>query len=138
MKIMVATTPELERLNETITNYNIIVVPDLPRAMLHRLDFIAKSDTGELLGDIQAMRVNWGILEIELLLVFERYRHQGIASTLLHYVEQIARNHACHIAHLDTFDFQAKDFYLKQGYTIFGRLENAPKGHCRYYMKKEL
>jgi len=33
---------------------------------------------------------------------------------------------------------EKKDFYLKQGYSIFGTLENAPKGHCRYYMKKEL
>jgi GNAT superfamily N-acetyltransferase len=89
------------------------------------------------LGGIQAKRVNWGILEIELLVVFEPYRHQGIASMLLRYVEKIARDHHCHIAHLDTFDFQAKDFYLKQGYSIFGILENTPKGHSRYYMKKE-
>lgn len=57
---------------------------------------------------------------------------------LLQYVERIAKDQQCHIAHLDTFDFQAKDFYLKQGYSIFGTLENAPKGHCWYYMKKDL
>jgi ADP-ribose pyrophosphatase YjhB (NUDIX family) len=39
---------------------------------------------------------------------------------------------------LDTFDFQAKDFYLKHGYDIFGVLGNCPPGHERYYMRKNL
>ena len=42
------------------------------------------------------------------------------------------------LAHLDTFDFQAKDFYLKHGYEVFGILDDCPKGHKRYYMKKVL
>lgn len=138
IEIAPALPSDLKVLDQTITDYNISVVPNLPRAELHRLDFSAKNQEGKLLGGIQAKRVNWGILEIELLVVFESYRHQGIASMLLHHVEKIARGHHCHIAHLDTFDFQAKDFYLKQGYSIFGILENAPKGHSRYYMKKEL
>lgn len=39
---------------------------------------------------------------------------------------------------LDTFDFQAKNFYIKQGYEIFGILDNCPEGHKRYYMKKNI
>ena len=42
------------------------------------------------------------------------------------------------LIHLDTCDFQSKDFYLKQGYEIFGVLDNCPKGHKRYYLKKML
>lgn len=133
-----ATESELETLDEAITDFNITRVPELPRAILHRLDFSAKSQNGELLGGIQAKRVNWGILEIELLFVFEKDRNQGIATRLLHHVEAIAREHQCHLAHLDTFDFQAVDFYLKHGYSVFGTLQNAPKGHSRYYMKKDL
>lgn len=133
-----ASKTELEAIEDAITSFNVTIASDLPRATLHRLDFSAKNQKGELLGCIQAKRVNWGILEIELLFVFEKYRHQGIASQLLQHVEHIARDHQCHIAHLDTFDFQAKDFYLRQGYSIFGTLENTPKGHCRYYMKKDL
>jgi len=32
----------------------------------------------------------------------------------------------------------SKDFYLKHGYEIFGVLDNCPKGHKRYYLKKTL
>jgi hypothetical protein len=42
------------------------------------------------------------------------------------------------LAHLDTFDFQAKDFYLKYGYEIFGILDDCLKGLKRYYLKKAL
>ncbi len=40
------------------------------------------------------------------------------------------------LIHLDTFDFQAKDFYLKHGYDIFGILDECPQKHKRYFMKK--
>lgn len=39
---------------------------------------------------------------------------------------------------LDTFDFQACEFYEKHGYTAFGVLEDCPTGHCRFYMEKKL
>jgi GNAT superfamily N-acetyltransferase len=129
---------DLKALDQAITDYNIRIARELPRAEIHRLDFVAKETQGELLGGIQAYWVNWGILHVELLYVYDQYRGQGIASMLLEHVEKIARSHHCHLAHLDTFDFQAKDFYLKHGYSIFGVLENAPKGHSRYYMKKDL
>jgi hypothetical protein len=29
-------------------------------------------------------------------------------------------------------DFQAKDFYKKNGYEVFGELDNVPDGHKRY------
>lgn len=44
----------------------------------------------------------------------------------------------CYLVHLDTFDFQAKDFYLKHGYEIFGVLADCPKEHNRYFMKKNI
>ena len=137
-QICKAKEKDLKALNEAITDYNIRIAKELPRAEIERLDFVAKSDEGKLFGGIQAYRVNWGILHIELLYVYDSHRGQGIASTLLEYVEKIARDNHCHIAHLDTFDFQAKDFYLKHGYSIFGVLENAPKGHNRYFLKKDL
>lgn len=44
----------------------------------------------------------------------------------------------CNLVHLDTFDFQAKDFYLKHGYEVFGVLDDCPMEHKRYYMKKNI
>lgn len=133
-----ATTENLDMLLEEILDFNVTAVKDVPRGVLQRLDFMAKDSTGKLIGGIKAQMTNWGNLEVNLLVVFENYRRMGIGSLLLNHVEGIARNAGCHIVHLDTFDFQAKDFYLKHGYEVFGILENSPKGHRRYYLSKKL
>jgi GNAT superfamily N-acetyltransferase len=70
--------------------------------------------------------------------VKEKYRKEGYGSVLLNEVEKIAKEKGCNLVHLDTFDFQAKDFYLKQGYEIFGVLDDCPIEHKRYYMKKNI
>jgi hypothetical protein len=42
------------------------------------------------------------------------------------------------VAFLDTFSFQARPFYEKLGYHVFGMLENHPAGHQHYFMTKQL
>ncbi|VYU00842.1 Uncharacterised protein [Clostridium tertium] len=42
------------------------------------------------------------------------------------------------LIHLDTFDFQATDFYIKYGYKVFLVLDCSPMEHKRYYMKKNI
>jgi hypothetical protein len=44
----------------------------------------------------------------------------------------------CTDAFLDTFSFQARPFYEKLGYRVFGVLENHPAGHQHYFMTKQL
>jgi len=66
------------------------------------------------------------------------YRGQDLGSQLLNKIELEAKAIGTTLVHLDTFDFQAKDFYLKAGYEIFGVLDDCPKGHQRYYLKKKL
>lgn len=75
---------------------------------------------------------------ISVLFVDEQYRGKGLGSRLLQYAEDKAKSMGIKLAHLDTFDFQAKDFYFKHGYEIFGVLDDCPKGHKRYYLKKIL
>jgi GNAT superfamily N-acetyltransferase len=75
---------------------------------------------------------------ISVLYVEEQYRGKGLGVRLLKHVEEQAKSIGITLVHLDTFDFQAKDFYLKQGYEIFGVLNDCPKGHRRYYLKKML
>lgn len=73
-----------------------------------------------------------------MLWISENHRKSGHGSKLLNEVERIARDEKCTLIHLETMDFQAKDFYIKNGYEIFGELENVPNGHKRYYMRKIL
>jgi len=94
-------------------------------------------EDGEVVGGILS-EAYWNVLQIDVLWVKEEYRNKGYATVLLTDVEKAAKELKCKIAFLDTFDFQAKDFYEKLGYTVFGILEDCPEGHKRYYMSKKL
>ena len=92
----------------------------------------------EVIGGILAQVYCWNILYIDVLWVKEESRNKGYASRLVRDVESRAKEMNCRLAHLDTFDFQAKGLYEKLGYRVFGVLEDCPEGHTRYYMSKRL
>ncbi len=52
--------------------------------------------------------------------------------------EALPREKSCVGIWLDTFDFQAPDFYKRLGFTEFGRLDDFPPGHQRFYLHKRL
>jgi hypothetical protein len=53
-------------------------------------------------------------------------------------IEQLAIERGCLHSYLDTFSFQARPLYEQLGYKVFGTLENHPKGHSHYFLKKIL
>jgi ribosomal protein S18 acetylase RimI-like enzyme len=90
---------------------------------------------GGLVGE---MRPGWGWLYVALLWIEEAYRIQGVGRQLLTTAEAEARRHGCRYVWLETISFQARGFYEKQGYTVFGVLEDYPPGHRRFYLRKNL
>ena len=79
-----------------------------------------------------------GWLEIISLWVSEQNRKKRIGEKLLYEAEKTAKNKGCHGSYLYTYSFQARAFYEKKGYEIFGVLENYYKTHSKLYMKKNL
>lgn len=65
-------------------------------------------------------------------------RRQGLGAELLRRAEDEARARGCVGAYLDTFSFQARPFYEKQGYAAFGALSDFPPGHTRIFLAKRL
>ncbi|MCK7522514.1 MAG: GNAT family N-acetyltransferase [Ignavibacteriales bacterium] len=81
---------------------------------------------------------HWGWLYINLLIVKEELRGYGYGRKLLMLAEEEARKLGAKNAYLDTFSFQAPDFYRQHGYRVFGELKDFPPGHQRYYLTKAL
>ena len=92
---------------------------------------------GRLIGGLCATTV-WGWLQIKELWVAESARGSDTGSRLMNAAEREALSRGCHHALVDTFDFQARPFYEKLGYEVFGELDDFPLGHRRYFMKKRL
>ena len=96
---------------------------------------IFASAKGELIGGLIGT-TGWSWLNIDMLFVEARARRQGIAKALLEMAEQKARALGCIGAYVDTFDFQAPEFYQMQGFDCFGVLADMPPGQQRFYLKK--
>ena len=80
----------------------------------------------------------WNGFFISALWVAEAVRRKGIGRQLLARAEELAMQNGCDHIHLDTFDFQAREFYVKNGFHLFGTIEDYPIGHKRYYLIKKL
>ena len=80
----------------------------------------------------------WRWMTVDLLWVTESLRSQGYGSALLREAEALARHVGCVGAKLDTYEFQAKVFYEKHGYAVFGVLEGYPASTRTYYFQKAL
>ena len=99
---------------------------------------VLKNQENNIIGGIKTvLSYHFSTLYVDLLWIDKDYRRKGYGSILMEFVEKIAIEQKCTIVYLET-DFRAKDFYIKNGYEIFGRLDDVPPGYVRYYMKKSL
>lgn len=121
---------------DRLVEYNLSQVPKTQKIEFENINIKAVDQNQNIIGGCVAKMYCWNVVYVDILWVDENFRNNGIGIKLLQEVEKIAVKKKCNLIHLDTFDFQAKDFYSKLGYEIFGVLEDCPPGHCRYYMKK--
>ncbi|ARF77131.1 N-acetyltransferase [Kitasatospora albolonga] len=78
-------------------------------------------------------------LHVDLLWVDARHRGAGLGSRLLAEAERVARTErGCARSRLETWDFQAPEFYRKQGYEEIGRVEDYPPGVTEFILTKRL
>lgn len=81
---------------------------------------------------------NWGWLHVTVLAVGPELRGQGWGTRLMREMERIALERGCRHAWVDTFSFQARPFYERLGYTVFGVLPDYPAGQQRYFLSRSL
>ena len=92
-------------------------------------------------GDGASVGGLWGVVSydwlfIELLFVPETLRGQGLGAALVGQAEALARERGCLGMWLDTFAFQARGFYERLGFAVFGTLEDNPSGRTHDFMRK--
>lgn len=77
-------------------------------------------------------------LYVDILWVEENYRKKKIGTQLLNKIIEQAGFKNIKKIFVDTYDFQAVDFYIKNGFFIIGRLNQYLLGHDRIYLRKDL
>ena len=129
---------EADYIEEKLVEYNLAQVPARQTELFETFNRKMTDGNGNIIAGCLAGMYCWNVAYVDILWVAEPFRRQGLGSALLDEIERTAREKGCHLIHLDTFDFQAKGFYEKKGYSLFGTLEDCPQGHCRYYLKKNI
>ena len=100
------------------------------------LAIVLRDDSGEITGGLWGTSAA-GWLFVDLLVVPEALRGQGLGTQMLKQAEDIARKRNCTGLWLHTGTFQAPGFYEKRGFTAFGAIPDYPPGHNTiYYMKR--
>ena len=125
-------------IKDKLVEYNLSNVPATQSELFESVSKKIVDEEGNIIAGCLAIMHCWNVVAVDILWVNEQYRGQRLGSVLLGEVEREAMEKGCHLVHLDTYDFQAKGFYEKNGYSVFGTLEDCPKGHIRYYLKKSL
>lgn len=123
---------------DKLVDYNLSQVPATQEENFIELSRKVLSEDGKILAGIIVRMYCWRCIYIDTFWIDESMRGEDLGTLLLEEVERVAKENGSHLIHLDTFDFQAKDFYLAHGYSVFGELEDCPKGHTRYFMSKVL
>ena len=132
-------TDEIKRQDEEaifkrLLEYNLARIEDKnPKD----LGIYLKNEEGEMLaGLIGNTHGNW--LTVKFLWVNDKLRGQSIGSKILRKAEETAKERGCKYVFLDTFSFQAPEFYKKYGYKEKFVLEEYPVKGKRYYFTKVL
>lgn len=128
-----------EELWHAIVKFNAEKNPILARDDIYedeKLCFFALNDEKLLGGAICNNEYNW--LYIETLYVDKALRGQNIGSKILREIENFAIKNEFDGLFVDTFDFQAKPFYEKNGFELAGTIDDMPYGSKRYTLKKQI
>src|SRR3984957_12694286 len=96
-----------------------------------------KNDSGKVFGGIQAF-LDTESVYIDVLWVEGNLQKQGYGTKLLDAAEREAIKNGCIFSLVDTWDFQAEEFYLKNGYERIGEIKNYWHGHSKIFLRKKL
>lgn len=107
--------------------------------------FKAISESGHVVGEAIATHL-WGNVQVEMLVVDEGQRGQGIGKKLLKLCEKFAEVHNAMGLQLWTPSFQGEGFYERAGFkeaarfplNVKGHFDDAPQDHIVYYKPVEM
>lgn len=129
------TKEDSDYIKKKLIEHNMEQLPDSLKTSNENISFVLRDNDGEIKGGITA-NMFWHHMKIDFLWVDKSVRKKGYGKILLNKLEDYAREKDCRFIYLDTFSFQAPEFYQKNGYVIFGVLEDHPKGYNQYFLQK--
>lgn len=133
-KIQRGTPDEANYVRNKLIEFNSKQVPN---GVYEEMNLCVKDQEDRIIAGLNSV-ICWNWMEIDILWVDDEQRGSGHGKRLLEEAEEIARSKQCTFIKLNTFSFQAPEFYKKYGYKEMAVIENAPLGNKHYYFIKDL
>ena len=100
--------------------------------------YLTREEEGRLIALLHAQQVLENI-HIKALVLDKEHQKKGLGASLLAELEEKAGAAGVSSITLSTKSYQAKDFYVKQGYEIYASLSDVPqRGVTKYHFIKRL
>ncbi|PDT05859.1 GNAT family N-acetyltransferase [Rhizobium chutanense] len=125
---------ELAAITDALSAFN---TGDVGPSDRRPLAVLIRDTDGKVTGGLSGFTA-WGWLFTQMLYIPETLRGTGLAGKILAKAEEEAKARGCRGAWIDTFSPQALRAYLRQGYEVFGELEDFPDGRTRSFLRKNL
>jgi ribosomal protein S18 acetylase RimI-like enzyme len=118
-------------LGQSINAFHSLTVP----FQASRFGFRLLDASGQMVGGLSGVG-SWGWVFIDAVWVDADHRGSGGGRMLMQAAEAHAAAIGCHSVWLDTF--QARGFYERLGYEVFGELEDYPGPQTRWFLRKRV
>lgn len=129
-------TADREIIYKGLKAFNKLSLPDDQPAKY--VSFLLKEPetTRTLGGLLTKVSANW--MHIDLIFIPEQFRGEDWGSKLMQAAEAHALSLKLTGMWLKTYSFQARGFYEKLGYSVFGELKDFPPGSTNVFLNKYL
>ena len=108
-----------------------------PLHEVRRMSCFARDADGTVIGG--AVGRSWGdACELQQIWVDRAHRGHGLGSELVRRFEALGRHRGCRTFYLETFSFQAPDFYRRHGYRVAAEVRAFPHGIVKFVMVHEV
>lgn len=138
MKLEFKLNPEqndLDLIRDGIRAYNRMHLPD---GDVDAVGCFARNDEGKVVGGLTGEMFNNTVF-VEYLWVDAEARTSGVGSKLIALLEEQVKRHGVTHLYLDTYSFQALDFYLKLGFEKVGQYSGYPAaGIDKHFLQKQI
>ena len=107
---------------------------------MKQLDFFAffiRDEQGKVVGGCGGDNM-YGGLFVGQLWVVEQLRGKGYGTKLMQKAENLAKESGCNFIAVNTFDWEALDFYKKLGFYVEFERKGFDKGSIFYFLRKDL
>ena len=98
---------------------------------------IIARDNGKMIAGLTGF-VAGAVALVKYLWVGKKYRGAGLGRELMNRVDILVKERNCKVIRVDTFSYQAPEFYKKMGYTLGATIPGYFEGQDRFFFEKKV